>query len=177
MSSGRAVHLRLAGARDVDAINRIYDHEVLHGTSTFDTEPMTREARRTWLAEHASARHPAIVAELDEGGGAVVVGWACLSAWSPRCAYARAAEVSLYVDAAFRGRGVGRALLEDLVARGRSAGLGVLLARISLASGDASRALHQALGFAPIGVMRRVGEKHGRLLDVELLDLHLDAGG
>jgi L-amino acid N-acyltransferase len=165
------VTIRLAEVRDVDAINRIYDHEVRHGTATFDTEPMTREARLAWLAEHASARHPAIVAELGTGD---VAGWACLSAWSPRCAYARAAEVSVYVDAGHQGRGIGRALLEELVGRARAAGLGVLLARISLESGAASRALHASIGFATIGVMRRVGEKHGRILDVELMDLHLD---
>ena len=72
-----------------------------------------------------------------------------------------------------RRRGIGRALLADLIARGRAAGLGVLLARIE-SSGGASLALHRAFGFQPIGTMRRVGEKSGRLLDVELLDLHLD---
>ncbi|TMA47656.1 MAG: N-acetyltransferase family protein, partial [Deltaproteobacteria bacterium] len=103
-----------------------------------------------------------------------VVGWGSLSAWSDRCAYARAAEVSVYVHQDHRGHGIGRALLADLIARGRAAGLGVLLARIE-SSGAASLALHRALGFQPIGTMRRVGEKSGRLLDVELLDLHLDA--
>jgi phosphinothricin acetyltransferase len=70
---------------------------------------------------------------------------------------------------------VGRALLSDLVRRGRSAGLGVLLARITSES-EASFDLHRALGFTTIGVMRRVGEKFGRILDVELMDLHLDGG-
>ena len=88
-------------------------------------------------------------------------------------AYARAAEVPVYVHQDHRGRGIGRALLAALVARGRADGLGVLLARVE-ASGRASLALHRALGFRPIGTMRRVGEKLGRILDVELLDLHLD---
>lgn len=161
--------VRPAAADDLPAIVAIYNHEVAHGVATFDTEPWTVEGQREWLAAHGTSEHPLLVA--DEEGR--VDGWACLSAWSTRCAYARAAEVSLYVHPDHRGRGVGRALLAGLIARGRAAGLGVLLARIEV-SGRASLALHRALGFHSIGTMRRVGEKLGRILDVELLDLHLD---
>lgn len=156
---------------DLLAIADIYNHEVLHGTATFDTQPVDLLERRAWLASHQSARHPVVVAELN----GTVVGWASLSPWSTRCAYARAAEVSVYVHRDHRGRGVGRALLGELVTRGRAAGLGVLLARV-VAESEASRRLHQQLGFVRIGTMRRVGEKFGRILDVELLDLQLDAG-
>jgi phosphinothricin acetyltransferase len=72
-----------------------------------------------------------------------------------------------------RGAGVGRALLQGLIDRARAAGLGVLLARI-VSQSDASLRLHESLGFQRIGTMRRVGEKFGRVLDVILLDLHLD---
>lgn len=162
--------VRLAERSDLNAINGIYNAEVEASTATFDTEPMSEAARMTWLSEHGSPRHPAVVAVLDEA----VVGWASTSAWSQRCAYARTAEVSVYVEARFRGRGVGRALLMDLIQRGRAAGLSVLLARVSLGEGPASVALHEAVGFSRIGTMRRVGEKFGRVLDVELLDLQLD---
>ena len=79
----------------------------------------------------------------------------------------------MYVDERHRGRGVGRVLLAELVARARRAGLGVLLARVET-SGAASLRLHGGMGFRSIGTMRRVGEKFGRLLDVALLELHLD---
>ena len=161
--------IRSARADDLPAVIDIYNYEVEHGVATFDTVPWTLEDRAPWFAAHASPQHPLIVAE--ESGR--VVGWGSLSAWSDRCAYARAAEVSVYVHQDHRGHGIGRALLADLIARGRAAGLGVLLARIE-SSGGASLALHRAFGFQPIGTMRRVGEKSGRLLDVELLDLHLD---
>ena len=162
--------VRRAEARDLAGIFAIYDDEILHGTATFDTEPVPEERQILWLAAHQSERHPAIVAEEDSS---IVLGWASLSPWSDRCAYARAAEVSVYVHRDYRGRGVGRALLTDLVRRGRSAGLGVLLARITSES-EASVDLHRALGFTTIGTMRRVGEKFGRILDVALMDLHLD---
>jgi len=162
--------IRSARADDLPAVIDIYNYEVEHGVATFDTVPWTLADRASWFAAHASPRHPLIVAEV----GGRVVAWAGLSAWSERCAYARAAEVSIYVHQDHRGRGIGRALLAELIARGRAAGLGVLLARAE-SSGAASLALHRALGFRPIGTMRRVGEKAGRLLDVVLLDLHLDA--
>ena len=160
---------RSASPADLPAIVDIYNHEVLHGVATFDTVPWVLEGRGSWLASHDPARHPIVVAEQD----GTVIGWASLSPWSDRCAYARAAEVSVYVHHGRRGQGVGRALLTELVARARRGGLGVLLARIE-ASGKASLALHRAAGFERIGTMRRVGEKFGRVLDVELLELHLD---
>jgi L-amino acid N-acyltransferase len=163
------VAIRLAGAADVPAIVDIYNHEVVHATSTFDTEPVTLDSRRAWLEAHDPARHPVIVAER----AGQIVGFASLSSWSERCAYARAAEVSVYVHREHRGSGAGRALLAELIARGRAAGLGVLLARIA-AEGQASLRLHESLGFQRIGTMRRVGEKLGRILDIELYDLHLD---
>jgi L-amino acid N-acyltransferase YncA len=165
------MRIRAATAEDLPAIFAIYDREVLTGAATFDTEPFSEPQRRQWLEKHRDAAHPALVAE--EGGK--VVGWGTLSAWSDRCAYARAAEVSVYVHPDHQSRGIGRTLLAALVDAGRQAGLGVLLARIET-SGTASLRLHEAAGFRRFGTMRRVGEKFGRILDVELLDLHLDGG-
>lgn len=153
---------------DVEAIFGIYDDEVLHGTATFDTEPSTAESRKLWLEHHQSPDRAVLVAE--EGGA--VVGWASLSPYSERCAYARTAEVSVYVHREHRGKGLGRALMTRLIEAARAAGLGVLLARIASETA-ASLALHRSLGFSSVGTLRRVGEKFGRILDVELLDLQL----
>jgi phosphinothricin acetyltransferase len=163
------MRVRAAVDDDLVAIAEIYNDEVERGTSTFDTEPVDLGERRAWLAHHDTPRHPVIVADLEGR----VAGWASLSPWSERCAYARAAEISVYVHADCRGAGVGRALLQGLIDRARAAGLGVLLARI-VSQSDASLRLHESLGFQRIGTMRRVGEKFGRVLDVILLDLHLD---
>ena len=163
--------IRDATLEDLPAISAIYDEQVLHGTATFDTEPKSVAERREWFEAHPRERYPVIVAE--EGGE--VIGWGRLAPWSPRRAYARTAENSVYVRKDARGRGAGRALLEALLARARAAGISVILARV--ADGNpASLRLHEALGFRPVGTMRRVGEKFGRVLDVTLLDLHLDGG-
>lgn len=161
--------IRSAQESDLPAIMAIYNHEITTATSTFDTEPVDLREREAWLRAHQSARHPAIVVVDDDA----VLGFATLSKWSDRCAYARAAEVSLYVHRDARGRGFGRLLLSGLVERARAAGVAVLLARI-VAESIPSIRLHESLAFQHIGTMRRVGQKFGQILDVELYDLHLD---
>lgn len=166
------MRIRLAADADLPAIMEIYNEQVLHGTATFDTEPIdTPEKRRAWFAKHPPEIYPVVVAEEDGR----VVGWASLSRWSERCAYNRTAEVSEYVHKDHRGRGVGSELLRELIARARTIGLGVLLARITGESA-ASLRMHADHGFTRIGTMRRVGEKFGRVLDVELMDLQLEGG-
>ena len=102
-----------------------------------------------------------------------MLGWASLSAWSDRCAYSDTAEVSVYVDASHRGRGLGRALAEAIVAAGRKAGLHTLLSRIAEGN-EISVRLTEALGFRHVGVMHEVGYKFGRRLDVCLMEMVLE---
>ena len=161
---------RDARVDDLGAIFDIYNHEVLHGTATFDTEPRLVGRDDSWLTARDANHHPVIVAEV----GHRVVGWASLSAWSSRKAYARTAEGSVYVHRDYRGGGVGRSLLAAVIGRAREAGLGVVLARIAEANEPSVR-LFEHFGFGHIGTQRRCGEKFGRILDVELMDLHLDA--
>jgi phosphinothricin acetyltransferase len=164
------MHFRLIRPSDLDGVFEIYDHEVLHGTSTFDMEPYDAHARQRWLAKHQSARYPAFVAEAH---GGKVAAWATLSPYSDRRAYDRTAETSVYVHEDFRRRGIARALVELTISKSREIGLKVLIAKITSES-TASLSLHANLGFERVGVLRRVGEKFGRVLDVELLDLHLE---
>ncbi|TVQ31281.1 MAG: N-acetyltransferase family protein [Phycisphaeraceae bacterium] len=164
------MNIRLATEADLPAVMAIYNEQILHSVSIFDTRPIeTPEAQRAWLAKHDPVTRPVIVAE--ESGE--VVGWASLSDWSEKCSYARAAEVSVYISADHRGKGVGRALMLELFERARRGGVGVLLSRIATEM-KPSLALHASLGFRSIGTMRRVGKKFGRILDVELMDYHLD---
>lgn len=163
--------IRTAQAEDLDGIFAIYDREVLSGISTFETIVKPEEARSAWLEGHAPERYPVAVA--TDGA---ILGWGSLSAWSERCAYARAAEVSVYVHHDHRGKGIGSALLADLIRRAGTIGYSVLLARIAQPN-PASDHIHKRAGFRTIGVMRRVGEKFGRVLDVRLMDLHLDGTG
>jgi len=152
--------LRPAGPGDIRAITDIYNEAVLTTTASFDIEPRSVDQQRVWFERHGP-RHPVLVAE--QGG--VVVGWASLSEWSDRRAYANTAEVSVYVKEEHRGKGIGRKLLEAVMEEGERAGLHTVVARI-VTGNDVSVHLHQALGFEHVGVMREVGRKFGRLLDV-----------
>jgi phosphinothricin acetyltransferase len=161
--------LRDATLADLPRIFAIYNHEVEHGIATFDVETRRTGVDEGWLADREPF-HPVVVAERD----GEVVGWASIGPWSPRGAYRRTGEVSVYVDRAARGAGIGRALLEELVARGRELPeIHVLLARVALPN-PASLAVHGAVGFSSFGIQRRCGEKLGQVLDVNLMDLHLD---
>jgi L-amino acid N-acyltransferase len=157
------VRVRPARSSDAGAIRAIYNEAVATTTATFDTEPRSPTDQRRWMQEHAA---PYAVLVAERGGS--VLGWASISAWSPRRAYAGTAEVSEYVRAEDRGRGVGSRLLARLVRIADRRGFHTLLARV--ADGNrASLRLHARFGFRRVGVMREVGWKFGRRLDVHLL--------
>lgn len=154
---------RPATVADLKAITDIYNEAVVTTDATFDLEAKTEEEQGIWLAGH-DRMHPVFVAELD----GTVVGWASLSEWSSRSAYAGTAEISLYIKEEFRGKGAGRKLLKDIMLEGEKVGLHTVLARITTAN-VASIHLHESAGFEQLGVMREVGEKFGRMLDVLLM--------
>ena len=162
------IEIRDAALADLPRIFAIYNAEVEHGIATFDVVPKDPERDADWLTGRDEI-HPVIIA----AAGEELLGWASIGPWSPKGAYRRTGEVSVYVDEGARGRGVGRRLLEELVARARASDVRVLLARLALPN-PASMAIHESAGFRSFGVQRRCGEKLGRVLDVELLDLHLD---
>jgi phosphinothricin acetyltransferase len=160
------VKLRRAALRDLPALRDIYNEAVLKTTATFDTETKTLAERRKWLAAHRG--YPVLVAEID----GEVLGWGCLTKWSDRCAYSGTAENSIYVFERARGRGLGTALLKALLAEARKMRLHTIVARITEGNA-ASVKLHKKFGFVKTGVMREVGVKFGRLLDVQMLQAFL----
>jgi len=157
------VTVRLARLDDAEATAAIYNREVLGTTVTFDMVARSTEDQRAWLAARSGA-HPAVVAE---AGGALVA-FGCLWPYRDRPAYATTVEDSVYVDHRWRGRGVGRAVLEELLALATAHGFHAVMARI-VGGHDASIALHRACGFELVGVEREVGRKFGRWLDVALM--------
>lgn len=159
--------LRLATANDLVPINAIYNHYVTTSTATYQTVPSTDAERSTWFVAHGE-RHPVIVAEI----GGQVVGWGSLSPFHARAAFARTVEDSLYIHPDFHRRGVGRALLTDLIKRGRSIGHHTIIAAIS-SDQEPSIALHRSFGFTDGGRLREVGNKFGRWLDLVYLQLTL----
>ena len=155
---------RLAERRDAEAIRAIYNLEVLESTVTFDLVPRSLAAQEEWIDQH-SGGHPAIVA-VD--GADAVLGFASLSPFKTRAAYAPTVEDSVYVHRDGRGRGIGGLLLREIVSLGVDHGFHSVMARI-VGGHDASIALHGACGFEQVGREREVGRKFGRWLDVVVM--------
>ncbi|MEY4555837.1 MAG: hypothetical protein RL093_956 [Pseudomonadota bacterium] len=166
--------VRDAVEADLQAITALYAREVEGGTATFETTPPSLEEMTQRFA--AVQRHalPWLMAGID----GVFAGYAYASPFRPRPAYRYGVEISIYVEEHARRRGVGRALLEALIARTRERGLRHLIGAISDSdTSAASIALHRSLGFRDAGVYRQVGWKFGRWLDVTLMQLDLDPDG
>ncbi|MFY9813094.1 MAG: N-acetyltransferase family protein [Dehalococcoidales bacterium] len=157
------VEIRKAVYTDVPAITGIYNEAILTTTATFDKEPKTTTSQRKWFKAHGP-KNPIVVAVAD----GKVVGWASLSAYSDRCAYAETAEISVYVKESFRNQGLGKKLMQAVLDAGKKAGLHTVISRIA-GGNNVSINLHHELGFTDIGVMKEVGSKFGQLLDVYLL--------
>jgi len=155
---------RLIEPRDAEATRAIYNVEVQESTVTFDITPRSLADQQVWIAEH-SGGHPAIVAVDDD---ATLLGFASLSPFKPRAAYAPTVEDSVYVHRDARGRGVGEVLLREIIRLGTDHGFHSAVARI-VGGHEASIALHRKCGFEEIGCEREVGRKFGRWLDVVLM--------
>ena len=164
MPAPLAYRTRLVERRDAEALRAIYNVEVLESTVTFDLVPRTLAEQTAWVDEH-SGGHPAIVA-VDERD--TVGGFASLSPYRPRPAYATTVEDSVYVRRDLRGTGLGRLLLGELVDLARDHGFHSVMGRI-VGDHDASIALHAACGFEQVGREREVGRKFNRWLDVVLM--------
>ena len=141
------------------AVARIYREGIATGHATFETEVPSWEA---WDASHLPSLR--LVALLDE-----VVGWAALSPVSSRCVYEGVAEESVYVAEQARGQGVGRALLESLIARSEEAGIWTLQTSI-FPENVASLELHRRVGFRVVGTRERIGRHGGVWRDTVLLE-------
>lgn len=159
--------IRLAMIEDLPAINAIYNHYVLTSTCTYDYEPETLEGRRAWFDSHGP-EHPVTVAEVD----GQVAGWGSLSPFRSRRGYLRTVENSIYIRHDMHRRGLGRAILIDLMARARAAGHHAFLACIS-GEQTASIRLHEVQGFERVACLKEVGFKFDQWLDVVYLQLIL----
>jgi L-amino acid N-acyltransferase YncA len=145
---------------DWERVRGIYLEGIATGDATFETEAPSWER---WDASHLAA--PRLVAREE----AAVLGWAALSPVSGRCVYGGVAEVSVYVAAAARGRGIGRALMEALVAESERAGIWTLQAGV-FPENTGSLALLGAVGFRQVGRRERLGKMGDRWRDVLLLE-------
>lgn len=163
------IEIRLAIRADTSAINAIYNHYVLHSTCTYQTEPSTEVERAAWFDAHG-AKHPVTVAQR----AGEILGWASLSKFHARAAYSNTVENSVYVRHDMLGRGIGKALLADTIDRAKKIGHHTIIAGIS-ADQTASVELHRKMGFVDAALLREVGYKFDRWLDVVYMQLMLKA--
>jgi L-amino acid N-acyltransferase YncA len=170
MTAGLSI--RPATDRDLAAITAIYGHHVLHGVASFEDEPPD-------CAEMARRRHaildrglPYLVAE----GAGRVLGYCYASPYRTRSAYRFTTEDSIYVDADEAGRGIGRALLSELIQRCAAQGFRQMVAVVGGSDQWPSIRLHARLGFARVGVLPAVGFKFGGWVDTVLMQRALGEG-
>jgi phosphinothricin acetyltransferase len=170
-SNPRDLSIRTVRADDLDRIIQLLNREVVGGVNIFRFAPLDAEAARRWWKLHGSGRYQALVAEQPrdrDTGSPQVVGWAAFAPHSAYEGYDRTAEISVWVDAPFRGQGIGKVLMQSLLATCHDRNLRTIVSRIE-ATNLASLRLHESIGFTHVGVLKDVGEKFGRSLDVVLM--------
>ena len=155
--------LRLARPDDAEATREIYNTEVTGSTVTFDLVPRSIEDQLAWIDQRSGAM-AVVVAEID----GQIAGFASLSPYRDRPAYSTTVEDSVYVHGDFRGQGVGRALLSEVLDIASTRGFHAVMARI-VGGHDASIGLHESLSFRIVGTEVAVGRKFGKWLDVVLM--------
>lgn len=163
-TAAAAIHIRPVQHDDAAAIADIYNQGINERIATFETELRTVEAMTAWVAEHEE-RYPALVAEVD----GQVAGWASVSSYRPRACYAGIGEFSIYIDGAYRGRGIGRVLLAALIEAAERAGYWKLVSRI-FTFNHASRKLCTTLGFREVGVYEKHAKLDDKWLDVVIVE-------
>lgn len=155
--------IRKARLDDLESLLDIYNYEVLNGTATFDMHPKTYEERLDWFHGHNVENHPLIVAEADGR----VVGYASLSPYRAKEAYKKTVELSVYISPEHRRRGIARRLICDILEEARQREDIHTVISVITSGNDASIHLHKEFGFTHCGTLKEVGEKFGKLLDVD----------
>lgn len=168
----QALTVRAASEADMVAVRDIYAHYVLHSLATFEETPPTLDEMLLRRRESVDLGLPYLVAETREE----ILGFAYAAAYRSRPAYRFSIEDSVYVADAVRGRGIGSALLGELIARCEGGPWRQMVAVVGDSANLGSIALHRRFGFELAGTLRSVGFKHGRWVDTPILQRGLGAG-
>lgn len=166
------VTIRDCRGDDLPAVTAIYARQVRDGTGSFEITPPDRAAMARRRGDVIGKGLPYLVAEAR----GEVVGFACAQPHKPRAAYVHTVESSVYVTETGRRSGVGRRLMEELIRRCERAGKRQMVAVVGDSENAASIALHRAVGFRRAGRFESVGFKHGRWLDIVLMQRSLGDG-
>jgi L-amino acid N-acyltransferase len=159
---------REAVIEDLPAMLDIYNDAIRNTTATFDLEEQTIEERKLWFQKYGGA-HPLIVAEVD----GQVAGYSSLSVFREKPAYNRTTELSIYIAEAYRGRGIGKAMMTAILRLAKDQGYHTVIGGIT-GGNDVSIKLHKQFGFELAGSFREVGHKFGSWQDVLFYQLILE---
>lgn len=154
--------IRKAERKDIEALLEIYNYEVVNGVSTLDINPRTTEQWTEWFDSHNIKNHPLIVSE-EKG---VITGYASLSSYRAKEAYASTVELSIYIHPDFRGKGVGAALMGEILKIAREDKTVHTVVSVITSGNAASERLHDKFGFIFSGKIKEVGVKFGKYLDI-----------
>jgi L-amino acid N-acyltransferase YncA len=163
------MNIRACAVTDLDEVQAVYAHHVRTGFGTFEEVPPSVAQMRERFDALVHANYPFLVAEIDRR----VAGYAYAGPFRPRAAYRYTSESSVYVASDMQRRGVGRALMLQVMIECRKLGHRQLLAVIGDSSNLGSIGLHAALGFERVGVFKEVGFKFERWVDVVLMQCTL----
>jgi phosphinothricin acetyltransferase len=162
-------NIRPYKTEDTQAILDIINHNILHSTALYDYNIRTFEQQKNILEDKVSKQFPVIVAELD----GKVVGFGMYSEFRFREAYKFTVEHSVYVNEAFHGKGIGKLLLQELIALARKQNLHTMIAVID-SENQSSVEFHEKFGFKTAGIIKESGYKFERWLDSVFMQLILD---
>lgn len=157
---------------DLPAVLELYAFHVRNGSGSFEETPPDPDTLAARFADIVGQHLPYLVAESQTG----LDGFAYAGRFRTRDAYRYTVEDSIYVASGRAGRGVGRALLSKLIARCTDLGYRQMVAGIGDSTNAGSIRLHESLGFRLAGTLRSVGYKHGRWVDLVLMQRQLDTG-
>lgn len=156
-------------ARHSAAILTIFNDAIANSTALYDYKPRTPESMIPWFEAKSKGRYPVIGVEDDSGA---LMGFASYGPFRTWPAYKYTIEHSIYVDARFRGRGLGRLLLKEIVAAAQAQDYHVMVGGIDAANAVSIK-LHESLGFTHCGTVEQAGFKFGRWLDLAFYQLIL----
>lgn len=161
--------LRPVEAADLPAVSEIYEPYVLNTVVTFDEVPRTIAEWEQKVADVRGQGMPFLILEVS----GQVAGFGYAAQYRPKSAYARTVEDTIYLAPDFLGKGLGRPLLEGLIAAATDAGAREMIAVIADTGNDASVRLHKTCGFTEAGTLVRVGYKLGTWVDTILMQRSL----
>lgn len=159
--------IRMAKKEDAGHLLAIYNYEVENGVATFDLEPKSLDEWMDWFHRHNIDNHPLLVAEVD----GVIAGYASLSSYRDKEAFRSTVELSVYVSAQYRHKGVATALMQTILEKAKQDSNTHLVVSVITSGNEVSTRLHKRFGFTYCGTIHEAGLKFGKYWGIDNYEL------